>query len=215
MLRLRKALWGVLLLALVGALALGCSGDKASDQPPDEVEEATGSAEFPEKDPAQPFVPGERGTVALTNDQAYDIQFQRENGDLLFRFVSKKGAIIDPSVQFTAQTLQVEVPEELASQYVPVGEYGIEIHVLGDTGYGFALRPKIEIHFSEQEVEAAKQAGASLDTLKGNLVVLYKEQRSPRWVPQTSLSWDEESKVVTVSNVAGAGAWRLVARKAQ
>jgi hypothetical protein len=45
-------------------------------------------------------------------------------------------------------------------------------------------------------------------------VVLYKEQRSPKWVAQTSVSVDKEANVVTVTNIAGAGAWRLAAKKA-
>jgi hypothetical protein len=97
---------------------------------------------------------------------------------------------------------------------VPIGEYALEMHVIEETGYGFMLRPKIVFHYADDEVEAAKGNGAALDELKGNILVLYKEQRSPRWVPQRSVSIDEDAKTVTVSNVAGTGAWWLVAVKA-
>jgi hypothetical protein len=43
--------------------------------------------------------------------------------------------------------------------------------------------------------------------------VLYKEQRSPKWVPQTSVTVDADANIVVISNIAGAGAWRLVAKK--
>jgi hypothetical protein len=172
-----------------------------------------GSADFPTKDPGQPFALNEKGALTLTNDQAYEIEVQRENGDPLFRFSAKKGAVIDPSVEFTVQTLQANVPEELAARYVAVGAYALEVHIVGETGYGFALKPTIEMFFTDQDIEAAKQNGASLDTFKGNLIVLYKEQRSPRWVPQTIVSIDQEARTVRVSTVAGAGSWRLAARK--
>ena len=76
------------------------------------------------------------------------------------------------------------------------------------------LRPKIVFHYTDDEIETAGENGAALDELKGNVLVLYKEQRSPKWVPQRSVSIDEETKTVTVSNVAGTGAWWLVALKA-
>jgi hypothetical protein len=105
------------------------------------------------------------------------------------------------------------MPEEYADQFVPVGDHAFELHAAEDQGYGFALRPKLQIYVTDAEISAATEAGASLDTLKGNLTILYQEQRSPKWVPQTSISVDQETKIVTVSNVAGAGAWMLVAKK--
>jgi hypothetical protein len=200
-----------MVLALVGALVLGCSDKKEGTAPI--ASKVNGSTDFPAKDPGQPFAVKEKGTVTLTNDQAYEIEVQRENGDTLFRFSAKKGAVIEPSVEFTVQTLQANVPEELADQYVAVGVYTLEVHVVGETGYGFALKPTIEISFTDQDIEDAKQNGALLDTFKGNLIVLYKEQRSSRWVPQTSVSTDQEAKTVRVSTVAGAGSWRLAVRR--
>ena len=105
------------------------------------------------------------------------------------------------------------VASSLLGDYVAVGPYALELHAAEETGYGFALKPLLTIHYSAAELEAAKGAGASLDVLKGNLIVLYKEQRSPKWVPQTSVSIDESAGTVVVSNIAGAGAWRLVAKK--
>lgn len=213
--RWRKASWAALALILAAVLAwTGCSSSPpGSATPPQESTEETGTG-APTRDPSQPFAVSEKGTVTLTNGQAYDIVVQREDRTPLFDFSLKKGAIVDPSVQFTIQTPEVDVPEELASSYVQVGSYAFEMHVAGETGYGFALRPTLTIYYADAEIEAARQAGASLDTLKGNLIVLYKEQRAPKWVPQTSVSLDQEAKTVTVTNVAGAGAWRLAARKA-
>ena len=170
--------------------------------------------DFPAKDPAQPFALGERGVVTLGNDQAYDIQVQRETGAPLFVLSMKKSAVIDPSVDFVIRTFEASVPEELADEYAAVGSYALEMHVVEETGYGFALRPKLQIYFADPEIEAAQADGAAMDDVKGSLVVLYKEQRSPKWVAQTSVSVDKETKVVTVSNIAGAGAWRLAAKKA-
>lgn len=207
----RKTLWVILTLALAAALLLGCGGGATEEGPA--VEESSGSADFPVKDPAEPFALDEKGTVTITNDQAYTIRVQRADGSNLFTLDFKKNGVIDPTVDFTVQTVPFEMPEEYAEQYVPVGDRAFELHAADDQGYGFALRPKLQIYVSDAEVSAATEAGASLDTLKDNLVVLYKEQRSPKWVPQTSISIDEENKVVTVSNIAGSGAWMLVAKK--
>ena len=125
----------------------------------------------------------------------------------------KKNTVIDSDVPFTIRTIEQELPEELAAQYVAVGSHALELHAAEETGYGFALKPLLTIHYSLAELDAAKEAGASLDVLKGNLIVLYKEQRSPKWVSQTSVSVDESARTVVVSNIAGAGAWRLVAKK--
>ena len=62
-------------------------------------------------------------------------------------------------------------------------------------------------------LDTAKAQGATLEPLKGNLIVLYKEQRSPKWVAQTTVAIDEAAGTVKVSNIAGSGAWRLVAKK--
>jgi len=210
----RSAPWAILAAALVGALLLGCSGPQGNEvSTPDQTEEQ-GSSEFPAKDPGQPFALSEKGTVTLTNQVAYNIVVQGENGESLFEFSSKVGATVEPSVRFAVQAFEQPVPEELAAKYVAIGSFAMQMHVAGETGYGFALRPTIKIHFTDDEIAAAKQAGASLEALKGNLIVLYKEQRSPQWVPQTSVSVDQDAKMVTVTNVAGSGAWRLVAKKA-
>ena len=197
-------------LALVAVLMLGCGGPKEAD-----VSEGASGEDSPAHDPSQPFALGDTGTVAVTNDQAYEIQVQREDGGLLFVMALKKNAVVDPNVNFGVRTYEAEVPGELASKYVAVGPYAFEMHAVDDTGYGFALRPVLRIYPTEDEIEAAREAGAALDPLKGNLVVLYKEQRSPQWVPQTSVSVDEDTGVVTVDNVAGAGAWRLAAKVAE
>jgi len=207
----RKTLWVTLTLALVAVLLLGCGGGATEEGPA--VEEPSGSADFPAKDPAEPFALDEKGTVTLTNDQAYTIQVQRADGGPLFSMAFKKNGVIDPAVDFAVQTIAFELPEEYVDQYVPVGDRAFELHATDDQGYGFALRPELKIHVTDEELSAATEAGASLDTLKGNLAILYKEQRSPKWVVQTSVSVDEETKVVTVSNVAGSGAWMLVAKK--
>lgn len=207
----RKALWIALALLLVAVLTLGCrgAGEEAPGSQPAGGEAEGASADLPSKDPAQPFALGEKGAVTLANDQAYDLTVQRENGEPLFVMSMKKSAVIDPQVSFAIQTYEMALPEELAESYVAVGQYALEMHVIGDTGYGFALRPKLLISYTEGEIE-----DAGLDTVSGNLVVLYKEQRAPKWVPQTSLGIDEATGTVSVSNIAGAGAWRLVAKKA-
>ena len=63
--------------------------------------------------------------------------------------------------------------------------------------------------------ERGRRQGAVVDPLKGNLLILYMEQRAGKWVPQKSVSLDEAATKVTVSNIAGTGAWWLVALKAQ
>jgi len=207
----KKTLWLTLALTLVAVLLFGCGGGAQEETPA--IEEPSGSADFPAKDPAEPFALDEKGTVTITNDQAYTIQVQRADGTNLFTLDFKKNGVIDPTVDFTVQAVPFEIPEEYADQFVPVGERAFELHAADDQGYGFALRPKLQIYVTNAEISAATEAGASLDTIKGNLTILYKEQRSPKWVPQTSISVDEDTKVVTVSNVAGAGAWMLVAKK--
>ena len=207
----RKTLWVTLTLALVAVLLLGCGGGATEESPT--VEEPSGSADFPVKDPAEPFALDEKGTVTITSDQAYTIRVQRADGTNLFTLDFKKNGVIDPTVDFTVQAVPFEIPEEYADQYVPVGDRAFELYAAADQGYGFALRPKLQIYISDAEISAATEAGASLDTLKGNLTILYKEQRSPKWVAQTSISVDEENKIVTVSDVAGSGAWMLVAKK--
>jgi hypothetical protein len=211
----RKVLQGVLACFLVAAMLAGCGGDQGGPEEPSSPEKGEGGSEdFPAKDPAQPFAIGEKGTVTLANDQTYEIQVQRGSGEPLFLFSIKKSGVIDPQVTFTVQTIQVDMPEELAASYVPLEQVAFEMHVVGESGYGFALRPKIQFFFGP-EIAAAKEKGAALEPLKGNLIVLYKEQRAPKWVPQTSVSVDEAGKVVTLSNVAGSGAWWLVAKKGE
>lgn len=216
MIERKSAWWMVLSLILVGMLLLGCSAQKGpTGEPTSPTGQGTGSTDYPARDPGKPLVWNERGTVTVTNDAAYTIQVQGQDGNPLFSLEMRKGTVIEPRVDFTVETIEVDVPEDLSAQYVAVGQLALQVHVVGETGYGFSLRPALKIHFTDQEIQAAKQNGASLDVVKGNLVVLYKEQRSPKWVPQTSVSLDEAAKALTVSNVAGAGAWKLVARKAQ
>jgi hypothetical protein len=205
-----KMLW-LLSAFMAVALLVGCEG---SAEPTPAVAEETSPSElsFAVKDPAEPFAVDEKGTITLTNDQAYDIRVQRETGDPLFVLSFKKSGVIDPSVRFTVQTTSFDVPDELSESYVAVSERAFELHAADEQGYGFALRPELKIHFTEEQIAAAQQEGATVDPLEGNLIVLYKEQRSPKWVPQTSVSIGQDNNVVTVSNVAGAGAWALVAR---
>ena len=213
-----KVLWIALALILVGTLLLGCGGSdggSGEEGGGKETESGAGSTDYPVKDPSEPFVLGEQGTVTLTNEQEVELQVQDEDGNPAYVFIAKKGAVIESSMDFTLRTFEADVPEDLAEQYVPVGGHAFELYVLEELGYGFSLRPKLRIHFTEQEIDTAKEAGASLDTIKGNLIVLYKEQRSPSWRPQMGLTWDQEGKTVTVSNLAAAGAWRLVAKKWQ
>jgi len=208
----QRIVW-MLSALLAVALLTSCS---SGEEPPaaGAVTEQPEEAELAARDPGEPFGVDEQGIVTLTNDQAYDIRVQRENGEPLFEISFKESGVIDPSVRFAVQTVPFEMPAELTDAYVAVVDRAFELHAVDEQGYGFALRPELKVYFAEDEIAAAQQEGAALDTLQGNLLVLYKEQRSPKWVPQTSVSIDEENNVVTVSNVAGAGAWTLVAKKA-
>ncbi len=200
---------GVLLaLGLLGILIWGCNAPAGDDDKG--VTEVEG---FPVKDPANPFALDEKGTVTLSSEQPSEITVQRDGGDPLFKFIIKMGGVTETEVKMTVQTIVPEMPEDLAASYVPVSQYALEIHVVGDTGYGFGLRPKIEFYFTEEELAAAKSQGAALDTLKGNLLILYMEQRAGKWVTQKSVSLDEAASKLTVSNIAGTGAWWLVAVK--
>jgi hypothetical protein len=157
----------------------------------------------------------EKGSVTLTNVQAYTIEVQRASGEPLFKLSFKKNGVIDPSVDFTVQTIPFEMREDLEGQYVAVGDRALELHAADEPGYGFALRPELKVTYTDEEIAQAQESGAALDTVSGNVLVLYKEQRSPKWVPQTSVGVNETEHVVTVSNIAGAGAWMLVAKVAQ
>jgi len=223
--RKNALVWG-LALALVVVLLAGCGGPADDAEPADDagatgdagapgapVEGSSGSAGFPARDPGEPLTVGEQGTITLTNDREDTLRVVRSDGDPLYVLPIKKNTVIDPDVPFTIRTFEAELPEDLAESYVAVGSYALELHAAQESGYGFALKPLLTIHYSAAELDEAGQAGASLDVLKGNLIVLYKEQRSPKWVPQTSVSVDEAAGTVTVSNIAGAGAWRLVAKK--
>jgi hypothetical protein len=209
----RTTLWAFGVLATASILLWGCGAGNE----PDEVtpEAASGSEAFPVKDPSQPFAVDEKGTVTLTNDQAYTIEVQRASGELLYKLSFKKNGVIDPSVAFTVQTIPFEMPEGLAGQYAAVSDLAFELHAANEPGYGFALRPELKVYYSDEEIAQATEAGATLAPVSGNVLVLYKEQRSPKWVPQSSVSVDETGKVVTVSNIAGSGAWMLVAKVAQ
>jgi hypothetical protein len=216
----RKLLSAVVALSLLGALLVGCgaSGDGPAGGNGGEetriAEEAARDADFPPKDPAEPFALDEAGTVALRSDQAYTITVLDAAGEPLFVFNMKKTGVIDPEVGFTIQTIEPEMPEELTDRYVPVGEYAYEMHATGDTGYGFALRPELKLYFSDEDLAGAAEQGAVVDPARGNLLILYKEQRAPAWVPQMAVSVDEEARVVSLTNVAGSGAFWLVAKKA-
>ncbi|MBN1641325.1 MAG: hypothetical protein JXA09_08815 [Anaerolineae bacterium] len=209
-----KLLRAIVALSLLGALLVGCGagGDGgAVEETP--AEGGAGGADFPPKDPAEPFAMDEKGTVTLTNDQAYTVQVQRADGTPFCSLSFKRNGVIDPEVDFAVQTIPFVLPEDMAGSYVPVGERAFELHVVGEQTYGFALRPELKVYFTEDEIAAAKAAGAALDTLAGNLLVLYNEQLSPKWTPQTSVAVNEADRVVTVSNIAGSGAWMLVAKK--
>jgi len=209
----RSGWWAVIVLALAGILLWGCgaSGEPAEVTP----ETGPGSDAFPVKDPSEPFTVDEKGTVILTNDQAYRIEVQRASGEPLYELSFRRNGVIDPSVEFTVQTVPFEMPEELAGQYVAVGDRAFELHAANEPGYGFALRPELKVTYTSKDIAQATEAGAALKSVSGNVLVLYKEQRSPKWVPQTSVSADDAGKVVTVSNIAGSGAWMLVAKVAQ
>ncbi|MFN2156518.1 MAG: hypothetical protein ACK2UX_14900 [Anaerolineae bacterium] len=205
--------WWALAVVLIGLMLWGCSSAAGPATAPGSSTEE-GDA-FPVKDPSQPFAVDEKGTVTLTNDQAYTIEVQRADGEPLYTLSFKKNGVIDPSVDFTVQTVSFEMPAELVGQYVAVGDRAFELYAADEPGYGFALRPELKITYTDQEIAQAQQAGAALDTVSGNVLVLYKEQRSPKWVAQTSVAVDESTNEVTVSNIAGAGTWMLVAKPAQ
>lgn len=211
----RRRIWCTAwILFLVGMLMFGCSAKGGATKEPASPEgQEAGSSDYPARDPSTPLAWDEKGTVTVTNDAACTIQVQGQGGSTLFSLEMRKGTVVEPLVDFTVETIEADVPDELSAQYVAVGQRALQVHVVGETGYGFSLRPALKIHFTDQEIQDAKQNGAALDVLKGSLVVLYREQRSPKWVPQTSVSIDEGTGALTVSNVAGAGAWRLVARR--
>jgi hypothetical protein len=202
-----------LILSLLACLALGCSGTSAEKEADVPTEEPAGSAEFPARDANAPLTVGEKGTVILGGTEDANLQVQRADGQPLYELPIKPNTVIDPDTAFTIQVVEPELPEDLASQYAVVGTTALELHAVKETGYGFALKPLLTIHYNQEELDAARAQGATLEPLKGNLVVLFKEQRSPRWSLQTSVTVNEEANTVVVSNIAGAGAWRLVARK--
>jgi hypothetical protein len=214
MIERKRTWWMVLALLLVGMLVLGCSAKGGpTEEPTSPQGQQAGSTDYPARDSGTPLAWDEKGTVTVTNDAPCTIQVQGQDRSPLFSLEMRKGTVVEPRVEFAVETIQADVPEDLSSQYVAVGQRALQIHVVGETGYGFSLRPVLTVHCTDQEIQAAKQNGAALDTLKGNLIVLYQEQRSPKWVAQTSVSIDEGANALTVSNVAGAGAWRLVAKK--
>jgi hypothetical protein len=205
-------------MSVVGALLLGCAGPKESGDtgmPSDSDAGDETSSDFPLKDPSKPFALGEKGLVTLTNGEPLEITVQRDAGAPMFKFIMKKGGIADPEIQVAVQTIAPQMPEDLAATYVPIAEHALEMHVVGETGYGFMLRPKIEFYYTGEEIQAASGQGAAVEPLKGNLLILYMEQRADQWRPQKSVSLDEAANKITVSNVAGTGAWWLVAQKAQ
>lgn len=204
--------WAWIALIVVSIVLWGCAAAGPGEVGP---EAEAGSEDFPLKDPGEPLAVDERGTVTLTNDQAYAVVVQRASGGPFYQLSFKRNSIIDPSVDFTVQTVPFEMPEELAGQYVAVGERAFELHAANEPTYGFALRPELKVWYSEEELAQAGEAGAAVDPLRGNVLVLYKEQISPRWVAQTSVSVNEADQVVTVSNIAGSGAWILVAKAGQ
>jgi hypothetical protein len=171
----RDVLWAVLLLILVGSLLVGCGtgGTGAGGEGEGTTKEEKGSADFPLKEAGEPFAIDEKGTVLLAREEPAEVTVQRVSGDALFEFIMKKGGIADEQISVTVQVIQPELPEDLAGEYVPVGSYALEMHVVEDTGYGFMLRPKIVVHFDGDDIEAAKESGAALDELKGNVLVLY------------------------------------------
>lgn len=199
---------------LAGTWLLACTNSQPDADGPQPVE-GGGDADFPAKDLSQPFALGEKGVVTLSNSAPAEIVVQRGAGDPVFKFLIKAGGIADPEIQVAVQTIEPEMSEDLAALYVPITQYALQVHVVGETGYGFMLRPKIEFYFTDDEIKAAQGQGAVVEPLKGNLFVLYMEQRAGKWVPQKSVSIDEATAKITVSNVAGTGAWWLVAQKAQ
>jgi hypothetical protein len=202
-----------LFLSVLALLLLGCGGPAAEEETTPATQEPAGSDEFPARDAGAPLTIGEKGTIILGNTQDANLHVQRVGGEPLYELPIKQNTVIDPDMAFTIQVLESELPAELAEQYVAVGATVLELHAADETGYGFALKPLLTIHYSQEELDAAKAKGAVLEPLKGNLIVLYKEQRSPKWVAQTSVTVNEAASTVVVSNIAGAGAWRLVAKK--
>lgn len=211
---MRRTLWTALTLILIGVLLLGCGGSKGGEETSTGEEEQSGS-DLPVKAAGEPFDIGEEGLVTLYREQPAEIIVQRDSGETVFAFLMKKGGTADDEVRVAVKTFEPELSEEVTESYIPVGQYALQMHAVDETGHGFMLRPKIEFHFTEQEIEQAVANGAALDPLKGNLLILYKEQRSPRWVPQRSVSLDEANGVLTVSNIAGTGSWWLVANAAK
>ena len=202
-----------LILSVLALLLLGCGSPSTEGEAPPQAEEPAASDEFPARDVNTPLLVGEKGTIILGTAQNVNLQVQREGGEPLYELPIKQNTVIDANTAFTIQVLEVDLPQELAEQFVAVGNTALELHVANETGYGFALKPLLTIHYSQDELDNAQAQGATLDPLKGNLIVLYKEQRSPKWVAQTSVTVNEDASTVVVSNIAGAGAWRLVAKK--
>jgi hypothetical protein len=202
----------ILVLSMLAALLLGC-GSPSPGQEPEEAQEAAGIDGFPARDVDTPLTSGEKGTVILGTTETANLVVQRADGSPLYELPIKPNTVIDPDTPFTIQVIEPELPEDLAEQYAPVGTTALELHAAQETGYGFALKPLLTIHYTQQELDAAQAQGATVEPLKGNLIVLYKEQRSPRWVPQTSITVNEAANTVVVSNIAGSGAWRVVAKK--
>jgi hypothetical protein len=203
----------VLIGSLLALLLMGCGGPATEGEADAPAEEPAGSDEFPARDANAPLKVGEKGTVTLGNTIDVKLQAQREGGEPLFELPIKPNTVIDPEVTFTVQVIETELTEDLADKYVAVSSTAFELHAVEETGYGFALKPQLTIHYSQEELAAAEAAGATLAPLQGNLVVLYKEQRSPKWVAMTTVAVDEAAGTAVVSNIAGAGAWRLVAKK--
>jgi hypothetical protein len=202
-----------LIVSLLALLLMGCGGPTTQEETAAPVKEPAGSDQFPARDANTPLEVGDKGTITLGNAISADLQVQREGGEPLYELPIKQNTVIDPKVAFTVQVFEADLPKDLADRYVAVGSTAFELHAAEETGYGFALKPQLTIHYSQEELDAAKAAGATLDPLKGNLVVLYKEQRSPRWAAMTTVAVDEAAGTIVASNIAGAGAWRLAAKK--
>jgi hypothetical protein len=209
-----KKLALAVLLSLLALLLLGC-GSSATEQADAPPEEPAASDEFPVFDASGPLTAGEKGTVTLGTPEQVDLIVQSADGAPLYELPIKPNTVIDPNTAFTIHVIEPELPEDLAATYVAVGSSALELHAVQETGYGFALKPLLTIHYTQADLDAAQAAGANLEPLKGNLIVLYKEQRSPKWVPQTSVTVNEAENTVVISNIAGSGAWRLAAKKAQ
>jgi hypothetical protein len=210
---MNKIALALLIGSVFALLLLGCSSPSAEGETAAPAEEPAGNDEFPARDANAPLTVGEKGTIILGLTQDANLLVQRTDGQALYELPIKQNTVIDPETAFTIQVIEAELPEELVEQYVAVGTTALELHAAQETGYGFALKPLLTIHYTQGELEAAQAEGATLEPLKGNLIVLYKEQRSPKWVPQTSVTVNEGENTVVVSNIAGAGAWRLVAVK--